>query len=167
MIVVSHFPLLFLALPGRFCPPNWNPPFLSACACKGALAGVRAGAHTACKLCTNRQTHWRARTRSTVALKMARFGPFFWYVCGHGRPRGPLTGGCGRHGPGHTSVEFDTPGAKAPNLVLNHRANPMQAPLANCGNPGDAACFLHTKPPSFLLPDGAMGGRPQVIVWKM
>jgi hypothetical protein len=53
-----------------------------------------------------------------VALKMARFGPFFLHVCGHGHPRGPLTEGYGRHGLIHTSVELDTPGAKAPNLVL-------------------------------------------------
>jgi hypothetical protein len=56
---------------------------------------------------------------------MARFGPFFWHVCGHGHPRGPLTEGYGRHGLIHTSVELDTPGVKAPNLVLSTRACPL------------------------------------------
>jgi hypothetical protein len=44
---------------------------------------------------------------------------------GHGHPRGPLTGGYGRHGLSHTSIEFDTPGVKAPNLVLNYRMCPL------------------------------------------
>jgi hypothetical protein len=58
-------------------------------------------------------------------LTVPRQGSHFWYVCGHGRPRGPLTEGYGRHGLIHTSIELDTPGVKAPNLVLSTRVCPL------------------------------------------
>ena len=69
---------------------------------------------------------------------MARFGPFFWYVCGHGHPRGPLTEGYGRYGRIHTSIELDTPGVKALNLVLSTRVYPITAIHAGTVTTGNA-----------------------------
>ena len=62
---------------------------------------------------------------------MARFGPFFWYVCGHGHPRGPLTGGYGRCGLTYTSIGFGTSGVKVTNLVLIYRVDPLSTIMIN------------------------------------